>query len=90
MKIVMKNNYLLKISYDGTILNSRYALVDYNRSGISLVEIVTEPDIKNPSQAREFLEKLRNILEHLKIVNGDLDGSMRCDANISLKNLSRL
>ena len=79
-----------KISYDGTILNSRYALVDYNRSGISLVEIVTEPDIKNPSQAREFLEKLRSILEHLKIVNGNLDGSMRCDANISLKNLSRV
>ena len=79
-----------KISYDGTILNSRYALVDYNRSGISLVEIVTEPDIKNPSQAREFLEKLRDILEHLKIVNGNLDGSMRCDANISLENLNRV
>jgi aspartyl-tRNA(Asn)/glutamyl-tRNA(Gln) amidotransferase subunit B len=74
-----------KLSYEGTIESSNYTLVDYNRAGIALIEIVTEPDIETPKEARLFLEKLRSILEHLGVSDGSLEGSMRCDANISLK-----
>lgn len=73
-----------KLSYEGTIASSPYTLVDYNRAGIALMEIVTEPDMKSPKEAREFLERLRSILEHLGVSDGGLEGSMRCDANISL------
>ncbi|MGB9660055.1 MAG: Asp-tRNA(Asn)/Glu-tRNA(Gln) amidotransferase subunit GatB [Nitrososphaerales archaeon] len=73
-----------KLSYEGTIESSNYTLVDYNRAGIALIEIVTEPDMETPKEARLFLEKLRSILEHLGISDGSLEGSMRCDANISL------
>ncbi|MCP8315341.1 MAG: Asp-tRNA(Asn)/Glu-tRNA(Gln) amidotransferase subunit GatB [archaeon] len=79
-----------KLSYDGTIESSTYTLVDYNRAGIALIEIVTEPDIESPKEARLFLEKLRSILEHLGISDGSLEGSMRCDANISLKGGKRV
>ena len=79
-----------KLSYDGTIESSTYTLVDYNRAGIALIEIVTEPDMKTPKEARLFLEKLRSILEHLGISDGSLEGSMRCDANISLRGGKRV
>jgi len=68
----------------GPIDHSPYTLVDYNRSGIALLEIVTEPDIRSPREARIFLQKLRSILEHLGIFDGSLEGALRCDANISL------
>ena len=79
-----------KISYEGSITSSSYSLVDYNRAGIALVEIVTEPDIKSPKEARELLEKLKSILEHLEVFDGGLDGSMRCDANISIRGRGRV
>ena len=68
----------------GLIDKSPYTLVDYNRAGIALLEIVTEPDISSPREARTFLGSLRSILEHLEIFDGGLEGAMRCDANISL------
>ncbi len=68
----------------GSPLNSPYALVDYNRSGVALLEIVTEPDLSSPEEAVEFLEKLRSILEHLGVCDCGLEGAMRVDANISL------
>lgn len=73
-----------RLFYQGTIDSSPYTLVDYNRAGISLLEIVTEPEIKSADEARLFLQKLRSIIEHLGVSNGALQGSMRCDANISL------
>jgi len=79
-----------KLSYEGTIDSSTCTLVDYNRAGIALIEIVTEPDIETPKEARLFLEKLRSILEHLGVSDGSLEGSMRCDANISLKGGKRV
>jgi aspartyl-tRNA(Asn)/glutamyl-tRNA(Gln) amidotransferase subunit B len=79
-----------KLSYEGTIESSTHTLVDYNRAGIALIEIVTEPDMNSPKEARLFLEKLRSILEHLGISDGSLEGSMRCDANISLKGGKRV
>ncbi len=67
-----------------------YSLVDYNRSGIPLIEIVTEPDLRSPKEARRFLNKLRSTLEYLAVFDGDREGSIRVDANISLKGHNRV
>ncbi|MHA1751551.1 MAG: Asp-tRNA(Asn)/Glu-tRNA(Gln) amidotransferase subunit GatB [Candidatus Helarchaeota archaeon] len=79
-----------RISYDGTILSSPIAYIDYNRAGITLIEVVTEPDFETPEEARIFLQKLRSIVEHLGIADLSLEGSMRCDANISLYGKNRV
>src|SRR5271155_1142440 len=79
-----------KLTYEGTIDKSTYSLVDYNRAGIALVEIVTEPDIEDAREAKMFLEKLRSTIESLGVSNGELDGAMRCDANISLAGGARV
>jgi len=79
-----------KLSYEGTIETSRSTLVDYNRAGVCLIEIVTEPDMNSPREARVFLQKLRSILEHLGVSSGELEGSMRCDANISIEGGTRV
>jgi len=68
----------------GPIDTSPYTLIDYNRSGIALIEIVTEPDLTSPKEARILLQKIRSILEHLGVSDGSLEGAMRCDANISI------
>ena len=73
-----------KLMHMGSIEKSKGTLIDYNRSGMSLVEIVTEPDMRSPKEARRFLDKLRNILEYLDVFNGDLEGAMRVDANVSI------
>jgi len=73
-----------KLVYEGTIDSSPTVLVDYNRAGIALAEVVTEPDIESPREARLFLQKIRSILEHLGVSDGSLEGAMRCDANISM------
>ena len=69
---------------------AKYSLVDYNRSGIPLLEIVTEPDMRSPQEARRFLNKLRTILEYLGVFDGDREGSLRVDANISLEGSERV
>jgi aspartyl-tRNA(Asn)/glutamyl-tRNA(Gln) amidotransferase subunit B len=74
----------------GPIDQSPYTLVDYNRSGITLLETVTAPDMSSPREARAFLQKLRSVLEHLGIFDGSLEGAMRCDANISLAGGTRV
>ncbi|HVB95709.1 MAG TPA: Asp-tRNA(Asn)/Glu-tRNA(Gln) amidotransferase subunit GatB [Nitrososphaerales archaeon] len=79
-----------KLTYEGTIDKSSYSLVDYNRAGIALVEIVTEPDIGDAREAKMFLERLRSTIESLGVSNGELDGAMRCDANISLAGGARV
>jgi aspartyl-tRNA(Asn)/glutamyl-tRNA(Gln) amidotransferase subunit B len=63
-----------------------YSLVDYNRSGIPLLEIVTEPDLSSDEEAYEYLTKLKAILRYLRVSDCDMEkGSLRCDANISIK-----
>lgn len=63
-----------------------YSYIDLNRSGIALMEIVSEPDISSPMQAAEYIKKLRAILRYLDSCNGDMEkGSLRCDANISVR-----
>jgi aspartyl-tRNA(Asn)/glutamyl-tRNA(Gln) amidotransferase subunit B len=60
--------------------------VDFNRSGVPLIEIVTEPDIRTPEEARQYLVKLRAILRSLGVSTGDMEkGAMRCEANVSLR-----
>jgi aspartyl-tRNA(Asn)/glutamyl-tRNA(Gln) amidotransferase subunit B len=62
------------------------SLVDLNRCGIPLIEIVTEPDINSASEAYLFLSKIKQILVYLRICDGNMEeGSLRCDANVSVK-----
>jgi aspartyl-tRNA(Asn)/glutamyl-tRNA(Gln) amidotransferase subunit B len=60
--------------------------VDFNRTGVPLMEIVSEPDLRTPEEAGEYLRRLREILRYLEICDGNMEeGSFRCDANISLR-----
>ncbi len=60
--------------------------VDYNRTGVPLIEIVSEPDMRSPDEAVEYLKVLRDILRYLDICDGNMEeGSFRCDANVSLR-----
>jgi aspartyl-tRNA(Asn)/glutamyl-tRNA(Gln) amidotransferase subunit B len=68
----------------------RYSLADYNRSGIPLLEIVTEPDLRSPQEARRLLNNLRTTLEYLRVFDGDREGALRVDANISMEGYSRV
>ena len=62
--------------------------IDFNRSGVPLMEIVTEPDINSPEEAREFMERLRLLLQYLGVCDGKMEeGSLRCEPNISLYDL---
>ncbi|MGQ9760166.1 MAG: Asp-tRNA(Asn)/Glu-tRNA(Gln) amidotransferase subunit GatB [Candidatus Methanomethylicaceae archaeon] len=79
-----------RLVHIGPIDLSPYTLVDYNRAGIALLEIVTEPDLSSPREARLFLQKLRSILEHMGAFDGGLEGAMRCDANISVEGGARV
>lgn len=65
---------------------SDYSLVDLNRAGVPLLEIVSEPDLETPDEARLYLTELRNILRYLEVCDGNLEeGSFRCDANVSIR-----
>ncbi|HKZ62752.1 MAG TPA: Asp-tRNA(Asn)/Glu-tRNA(Gln) amidotransferase subunit GatB [Nitrososphaera sp.] len=68
----------------GSIDTSVYVLIDYNRAGVPLVEIVTEPDFVDPKDVRMFLNKITSIIEHLSVCDTKLEGSVRCDANVSV------
>ena len=62
------------------------SLVDYNRAGVPLLEIVTQPEIHSPDEAYEYLSELKAILKYLEVSDCDMEkGSLRCDANISLR-----
>ena len=73
-----------RLVHAGTIDKAKYTMVDYNRCGMPLLEVVTEPDLHSPKEARAFLDKLKSILEYLDVFDGTLEGAMRVDANISL------
>jgi aspartyl-tRNA(Asn)/glutamyl-tRNA(Gln) amidotransferase subunit B len=68
----------------GSIERSNYTLVDYNRSGTPLLEIVTEPDIGSPGEARAVVDTLREILEYLDVFDASRAGALRVDANVSI------
>jgi len=74
-----------RLIYEGSSSKNQITLVDYNRAGTPLVEIVTEPDFENPKQVREFLKILSDLLENLDVSDPGLDGAMRADANVSIE-----
>ncbi len=62
------------------------SLVDFNRSGVPLIEIVSEPDVRSPREAYLYLQRLRNLVRWLEVSDGNMEeGSLRCDANVSLR-----
>ena len=71
---------------NGRLHGSSGSLVDYNRAGVPLLEIVTEPDIRTAEQAKEYLTELRSILEATGVSDAKMEeGSLRCDANVSVR-----
>ncbi len=71
---------------DGRIVGSVQSFVDYNRGGVPLAEVVSEPDITSPREAKEYVSAMRQLVRYLGISDGDMEkGSMRVDANISQK-----
>jgi aspartyl-tRNA(Asn)/glutamyl-tRNA(Gln) amidotransferase subunit B len=63
-----------------------FSMVDYNRTGVPLIEIVSEPDIRSPEEAGAYLRQLRSVVRYLNICDGNLEeGSFRCDANVSIR-----
>jgi len=75
-----------KSLHEGFADADRKSYVDYNRSGVPLVEIVSEPDLRSPADAAEFFSRLRELLVWLEVNDGNMDeGSLRCDANVSVR-----
>ncbi|HSB77643.1 MAG TPA: Asp-tRNA(Asn)/Glu-tRNA(Gln) amidotransferase subunit GatB [Candidatus Methylomirabilis sp.] len=75
-----------KLVHAGLMEEAESSLVDYNRSGVPLMEIVSEPDIRSAEEAAEYLRQLRAILVFLGVCDGNMEeGSFRCDANVSVR-----
>jgi len=75
-----------KLLHDLSSERGSYSYVDFNRTGVPLIEIVSAPDMRSPEEASAYLRKLRAILMFLEICDGNMEeGSFRCDANISLR-----
>jgi aspartyl-tRNA(Asn)/glutamyl-tRNA(Gln) amidotransferase subunit B len=73
-----------RLIYEGESERTKITLVDYNRAGTPLVEIVTDPDFENPRQVRVFLNILSDLLENLGVSEPGLEGAMRADGNVSI------
>ncbi|MGH7387938.1 MAG: Asp-tRNA(Asn)/Glu-tRNA(Gln) amidotransferase subunit GatB [Candidatus Rokuibacteriota bacterium] len=75
-----------KLIHEGTLETAQSSLVDYNRSGVPLMETVSKPDIRSPEEAAAYLRAFRAVLIYLGVCDGNMEeGSLRCDANISLR-----
>jgi aspartyl-tRNA(Asn)/glutamyl-tRNA(Gln) amidotransferase subunit B len=75
-----------KSLHEGFPDSDRRTYIDYNRSGVPLIEIVSEPDMRSAAEAAEFFERLRDILVWLGVNDGNMEeGSLRCDANVSVR-----
>lgn len=76
-----------KLVHSGTtIKDSASSNVDYNRTGVPLIEIVSEPDISSPAEARAYMEKVKSVLEYLDVSNCKMEeGNLRADVNVSLR-----
>ncbi|ACV61676.1 glutamyl-tRNA(Gln) amidotransferase, B subunit [Desulfofarcimen acetoxidans DSM 771] len=74
-----------KLVHQGTITTSPYSLVDYNRTGVPLIEIVSEPDMRSAEEARAYAEKLRSVIQYAGVSDCRMEeGSLRCDVNVSV------
>jgi aspartyl-tRNA(Asn)/glutamyl-tRNA(Gln) amidotransferase subunit B len=77
-----------KSIHDGFADSDRNSYIDLNRSGTPLIEIVSEPDINSPAEAHDYLTRMKMILEYLEVCDGNMEeGSLRCDANVSVRPL---
>ena len=77
-----------KSIHDGFADSDRRSYVDLNRSGVPLIEIVSEPDLRSPAEAYEYLVRLKEILQYLEVSDCNMEeGSLRCDANVSVRRL---
>lgn len=75
-----------KLVHAGLMEEAEYSLVDFNRCGVPLMEIVSDPDIRTPEEAAEYLRQLRATLVYLGVCDGNMEeGSFRCDANVSVR-----
>ena len=75
-----------KLVHQGSITTSPFSMVDYNRSGVPLIEIVSEPDLRSPEEAFEYLNKLKAIILYTGVSDCKMEeGSLRCDANVSIR-----
>jgi aspartyl-tRNA(Asn)/glutamyl-tRNA(Gln) amidotransferase subunit B len=75
-----------KSLHEGFPDSSRNTYLDFNRSGVPLVEIVSDPDIRTSPEAHEYLTRLKEVLEYLDVNDGNMEeGSLRCDANVSVR-----
>jgi aspartyl-tRNA(Asn)/glutamyl-tRNA(Gln) amidotransferase subunit B len=75
-----------KLVHQGTISSTPFSLVDFNRSGVPLLEIVSEPDLRSSKEARAYMEKLRSLLLFAGVSDCKMEeGSLRCDANVSVR-----
>ncbi|TLX71295.1 MAG: Asp-tRNA(Asn)/Glu-tRNA(Gln) amidotransferase subunit GatB [Thaumarchaeota archaeon] len=79
-----------RLVYSGSSEKTQITLVDYNRAGTPLVEMVTEPDFENPKQVRVFLNILADLVENLGIADPYLEGAFRVDGNISIEKGNRV
>ncbi|MDR1364838.1 MAG: Asp-tRNA(Asn)/Glu-tRNA(Gln) amidotransferase subunit GatB [Oscillospiraceae bacterium] len=94
-EVVLPNNRKIRIHHihieedAGKIINKNGSIfVDYNRGGTPLIEIVSEPDIRSPEEAKEYIEKLQQTAKYLKISDGRMqEGSLRCDVNVSVRKI---
>ncbi len=75
-----------KLIHEGNIDRSTGSLVDYNRTGVPLAEIVSEPDMRSPEEAYSYLNQLKKIMEYIEVSDCNMEeGSLRCDANVSIR-----
>lgn len=80
---------LVHSAADGRLEGAESSFADYNRGGIALAEIVSEPDIASPSEAREYAARIRQLVRYLGVSDGDMEkGSLRVDANVSVKRVN--
>jgi aspartyl-tRNA(Asn)/glutamyl-tRNA(Gln) amidotransferase subunit B len=89
-RVHMEEDPARLVHVGGNISSSLYTLIDHNRSGVPLIEIVTDPDLTSSREARMFLEKLGLILEHLGVYDPGREGGLRVDANVSLEGGQRV
>ena len=75
-----------KLLHEGTLATAQASLVDFNRSGVPLMETVSKPDLRSPEEAAAYLRAFRAVLVYLGVCDGNMEeGSLRCDANVSLR-----
>jgi aspartyl-tRNA(Asn)/glutamyl-tRNA(Gln) amidotransferase subunit B len=75
-----------KLLHEGTLETAQASLVDFNRSGVALMETVSRPELRSPEEAASYLRAFRSVLIFLGVCDGNMEeGSLRCDANISIR-----